>query len=112
MTGSLAESLVLLNSYEYFAKARRTAALERLNHRSRYQRGWSDCYGHILVATGRAEVCVDPVMHIWDNAPLLPILQEAGGTYTDWKGNATISGGDGISTNRHVFDEVMRVVRE
>jgi fructose-1,6-bisphosphatase/inositol monophosphatase family enzyme len=107
----LADGLLLLNSYEYFVKGKRTAAHDRLLQSARQQRGWGDCYGHILVATGRAEACVDPMMNPWDNAPLLPILQEAGGTFTDWQGKATIHGGDGISTNGKVFDEVMRVVR-
>jgi histidinol phosphatase-like enzyme (inositol monophosphatase family) len=107
----LADGLLLLNSYEYFEKGKRTAAHDRLLRTARQQRGWGDCYGHILVATGRAEVCVDPMMNPWDNAPLLPILQEAGGTFTDWQGKATIHGGDGISTNGKVFDEVMRVVQ-
>jgi histidinol phosphatase-like enzyme (inositol monophosphatase family) len=106
----LAEGLLLLNSYEYFVKGKRVPAHDRLLRAARHQRGWGDCYGHILVATGRAEVCVDPMMNPWDNAPLLPILQEAGGTFTDWRGKATIHGGDGISTNGAVFDEVMREV--
>jgi histidinol phosphatase-like enzyme (inositol monophosphatase family) len=108
----LADGLLLVNSYEYFQKAKRTAAHDRLLQASRHQRGWGDCYGHILVATGRAEACVDPMMNPWDNAPLLPIVQEAGGTFTDWQGKATIHGGDGISTNGKVFDEVMRTVRQ
>jgi histidinol-phosphatase len=107
----LADGLLLLNSYEYFVKGKRNAAHDRLLQSARQQRGWGDCYGHILVATGRAEACVDPMMNPWDNAPLLPILQEAGGTFTDWQGRATIHGGDGISTNGKVFDEVMEVVR-
>jgi histidinol phosphatase-like enzyme (inositol monophosphatase family) len=106
----LAEGLLLLNSYEYFVKGSRADAHDRLLRAARQHRGWGDCYGHILVATGRAEACVDPMMHPWDNAPLLPILQEAGGTFTDWHGRATIHGGDGISTNGKVFDEIMRVV--
>jgi histidinol-phosphatase len=107
----LADGLLLLNSYEYFVKGKRTAAHDRLLQAARSQRGWGDCYGHILVATGRAEACVDPMMNPWDNAALLPIVQEAGGTFTDWQGKATIHGGDGISTNGKVFDELMRVVR-
>jgi histidinol phosphatase-like enzyme (inositol monophosphatase family) len=110
VVASLAESLVLTNSYEYFAKTGRTAACERLLQSARYSRGWGDCYGHLLVATGRAEVCVDPQMNIWDNAPLLPILAEAGGTFTDWKGQATIRGGDGISSNGKVLAEVLHVL--
>ena len=108
---TLAESLLCVTSFEYFYTSHRVAAHDRLLQAARHQRGWGDCYGHILVATGRADLCVDPVMNLWDNAPLLPILTEAGGTFTDWKGRATIYGGDGISTNGKVFDEVMRIVR-
>jgi fructose-1,6-bisphosphatase/inositol monophosphatase family enzyme len=75
-------------------------------------RSWGDCYGHILVATGRAEVMLDPVMSIWDCAALLPILLEAGGTFTDWQGRPTIRGGDAISTNGRLLDQVMHVVKK
>lgn len=49
------------------------------------QRGWGDCYGHCLVATGRSDIMLDPRMNPWDCAALIPILQEAGGRFTDWK---------------------------
>jgi fructose-1,6-bisphosphatase/inositol monophosphatase family enzyme len=75
-------------------------------------RSWGDCYGHILVATGRAEVMLDPVMNVWDCAALMPIVQEAGGTFTDWGGRPTIRGGSAISTNGRLFDQVMRMVGE
>jgi fructose-1,6-bisphosphatase/inositol monophosphatase family enzyme len=55
---------------------------------------------------------LDPVMNIWDCAALLPILLEAGGTFTDWEGRLTIRGGNAISTNARLFDQVMQVVRE
>jgi histidinol-phosphatase len=63
----------------------------------RIARGWGDCYGHVLVATGRAEIAIDPLMSPWDIAALIPILREAGGTCTDWKGQETTTGGDGVS---------------
>ena len=76
------------------------------------RRTWGDCYGHILVATGRADIMLDPIMNVWDCAPLLPILEEAGGTFTDWNGNPTIGGGNAISTNGKLFTEVMKVIRK
>ncbi len=72
---------------------------ERLKKKAGAIRGYSDCYGHILVATGRAEVMLDPVMNLWDNAALLPIVEEAGGSFTDWSGRRAIDGGSAISTN-------------
>ncbi len=41
-------------------------------------RGWGDCYGHVLVASGRADAMIDTAMKPWDNAALVPILREAG----------------------------------
>ena len=52
-------------------------------------------------------------MSVWDTAPLLPILQEAGGHFLDWTGQATIRGGNGISVNgNHLKNELMQIVAE
>ena len=64
-----------------------------------------------MVATGRAELMVDPVAAVWDLAPLLPILEEAGGTFTDWQGRRTIHSGQAIATNGLVLDEVLAIVQ-
>jgi histidinol-phosphatase len=71
------------------------------------QRGWGDCYGHCLVATGRADIMLDPRMNPWDCAALIPILQEAGGRFTDWRGRAVIDGGDAVSSNGALHQEVL-----
>ncbi len=62
-------------------------------------RTWGDCYGYLLVATGRAEIMVDDIVNPWDAAALKPIIEEAGGVFTDWHGKATAFGGDLIATN-------------
>ena len=74
-------------------------------------RTWGDCYGYLLVATGRAEVMVDPIMNVWDTAAVQPIVIEAGGTFTDWQGQPTIYGGEAIATNGQVLDEVLAITR-
>jgi histidinol phosphatase-like enzyme (inositol monophosphatase family) len=104
------EALLLSTSATRYDDYGRQHIFERLTRSAGLFRTWGDCYGYIMVATGRAEVMIDPTMNIWDAAPLLPILQEAGGTFTDWKGNATIEGGEGIATNGLLFDDVMRMV--
>jgi histidinol-phosphatase len=75
-------------------------------HATSVQRGWGDCYGHCLVATGRLDIMLDPVMNPWDCSALIPILREAGGTFTDWTGAMTTEGGDAFSTNGHLFEAV------
>jgi histidinol-phosphatase len=54
---------------------------------------------------------LDPVMNLWDCAALLPIIEEAGGTFTDWRGARTAAGGNSIATNGLLFDEVMSAIR-
>ena len=84
------------------------AALDGFTDDYRLSRGWADCYGHMLVATGRAEVMVDPVMSLWDAAALLPILKEAGGHFVTWAGEERADGGDGISVNAPLKPDVLR----
>ena len=62
-------------------------------------RSWGDCYGYVLLATGRAEVMVDPIMNPWDSAAVAPIVTEAGGVFTDWQGRPTPWGADAVATN-------------
>ena len=82
----------------------------QLQATARLARTWGDGYGYMMVATGRAEVMIDPVMNLWDVASLKPIIEEAGGTFTDWKGQATIHSGEAIASNGLVTGEVMAIV--
>jgi histidinol-phosphatase len=107
----LSAGLFLTSDVRGFAEIGQADAYTRLQNAARIARTWGDCYGYVLVATGRAEVMVDPKMNVWDCAALQPILEEAGGTFTDWAGTSTIHGGNGIATNGKILDEVMRLVR-
>ena len=110
-TSSLSQALLLATNFRECTRHGFGRAAELLQERARSCRTWGDCYGYVLVATGRADVMLDPVMNLWDCAPLLPIMEEAGGTFTDWRGVRTIDGGNSIATNRLLFDEVMSLVR-
>lgn len=108
---SLGSSLVVATSAFGYGEHGKAEAFERIVEAAGMFRTWGDCYGYVLVATGRAEVALDPIMNLWDAAALLPIMQEAGGTYTDWQGNPTIEAGEGIGTNGHVLPEVLSLIR-
>jgi histidinol phosphatase-like enzyme (inositol monophosphatase family) len=108
-TASLEEALLLATDFGACAQYGFGPAAAELESRAKARRTWGDCYGHVLVATGRADVMLDPVMNVWDCAALAPIVEEAGGTFTDWKGNRSITGGNAISTNRVLYAEVMKV---
>lgn len=108
----LGESLFCTTSVTEFVLTNRLDAYEALRARCKLARGWGDCYGYVLIATGRAEVMVEPRLNLWDMAPLPVILEEAGGTFTDWKGKPTIHSGEGMATNGHVLEQVLAITRE
>lgn len=111
-TATLDSALLLATNFSASKQNKFGPALEDLRQSARTSRTWGDCYGHMLVATGRADVMLDPVMNIWDCAALLPIIEAAGGRFTDWNGRRTIDGGNAVSTNSGLFDEVMETIRK
>lgn len=78
----------------------------RLTGACAWTRTWGDCYGHVLVATGRAEGIVDPKLAVWDAAPLVPIVEEAGGRFTTFDGSPWY-GGPGAATNAIVTNTAL-----
>ena len=108
----LSESLLACTDVASMAKHGRAAAYARLAAASKLQRTWGDAYGYVLVATGRAEVMLDPITALWDCAALLPVVTEAGGTFTDWSGTPTIHAAEAIGTNGLVLDELLALVGE
>ena len=89
----------------------RQQAIERLARHTAIARTWGDCYGYLLVATGRAEAMLDTRMSDWDSAALFPIIQEAGGVFTDWDGRPTGLGGSAVATNTLLSAELRALLR-
>ena len=107
----LSEALFCFTTVQGFTRIGRPDTFEALVSAAQLARGWGDCYGHILVATGRADVMVDPLMNVWDAAALIPIVQEAGGHFMDWNGDATAYSGNGISVNAALREKVLSITR-
>jgi histidinol phosphatase-like enzyme (inositol monophosphatase family) len=105
--GRLEGALVLTTDVERILSRPTGPGWRRLQQAASFSRTWGDCYGHCLVATGRAEVMVDPVLTAWDAGPFMTILTEAGGRFTDLGGSATIHGGSAVSSNGRLHDEVL-----
>lgn len=108
----LSDALLMTTDIPNIYRAGYGPGYDRASAVARLRRGWGDAYGHAMVATGRAEVMLDPFMEVWDSAALVPILLEAGGTFTDWKGNTTARGGSAISTNGKVCAELMGLLKQ
>jgi histidinol phosphatase-like enzyme (inositol monophosphatase family) len=110
----LSESLLLTTEVRTFTEGRPRDAMhvfQFLERATRLARTWGDGYGYLMVATGRAEVMIDPELDIWDLAALQPVIEEAGGTFCDWQGHGTVHSRDAIATNGLVTEEVLAITR-
>jgi len=107
----LEDALFLTSEVKTWVEEDRQDAYHRLQATARLSRTWGDCYGYLMVATGRAEVMVDPAVALWDVAALPPIITEAGGRFTDWRDRPTIHSSEGVATNGHIHQQVMDVLR-
>lgn len=102
------EALILDGSGTTMERLGYGNAWATLRSKAKLHRGWGDCYGHLLVATGRAEVMADPIVSIWDVAPFGIILPEAGGKFSAFSGNDSINEQSGISSNGIFHDEIVK----
>jgi histidinol-phosphatase len=107
----LDRGVVCFTTYRNFKKYKRMRAWQRIQAASYMIRGWSDAYGYLLVATGRAEAMLDPVMAVWDCGPFPVILREAGGYFGSWDGREGHTFGEGLACNATIKDQLLALVR-
>ena len=107
----LSQARISATCTKLFEQQGRLGAFDRLRTACLTDRGWADAYGYACLATGRVDVVLDPIMHIWDNAALLPVVTEAGGTFTDWQGNPTHAAPEALATNGALLDPVLDTLR-
>jgi histidinol-phosphatase len=107
----LSDGVFLFSQGDSFSERGAPEAYSELERAAYITRSWGDGYGYLLVATGRTDVIVDPIMNLWDAAPMLPVLQEAGGSFTDWQGLPTVLHGEGVGCSQRVREEVLAVTR-
>ena len=104
--GRLADAYVGFTDAGSFARHGRAGAWRRVQAATAFQAGWGDAYGHALVAAGRLDVMLDPVMNAWDCGPFPVLLREAGGRFADWRGVETIHGGEALSVPEALWPEL------
>ena len=110
-TATLAEALLLTSNIPSPSQKDAEAEFWMLYGLAKETRSWGDCYGHYLVAAGWADVLIDLYMGLTDNAPLMLIITEAGGTYTNYSGDSDPYASKVIITNGYLFDEVLANLR-
>jgi histidinol-phosphatase len=109
----LADGLVCSSDFVSFTRnagGGGDAARARIEQACRIARTWGDGYGYLLVATGRADAMIDPLLNPWDAAAVETVVTQAGGRFSDWHGRPRIDSGDGVATNGVMHDEVLALL--
>jgi histidinol-phosphatase len=106
----LDEAAILTGDVESWYGTEMDARLRRLESLGRRRRGFGDFWGHMLVARGSAELMVEPHLAVWDYAPLVPIVEEAGGRVTQVDGSPPAHGGSLLSTNGALHAETVAIL--
>jgi histidinol-phosphatase len=87
---SFEEACILSGTVNTFEQMDQGAAFAKLRENALLYRGWGDAFGYYQVACGRAEVMVDPIVSVWDVAPMPVIFAEAGGQFSDLQGTLSL----------------------
>ncbi|KAB2880933.1 histidinol-phosphatase [bacterium] len=106
----LKDAVVLVTDMTQAYDHPKAECYDAIQRGSKFVRTWGDCYGHMLVAAGRAEIMLDPKMHLWDVAALKPIIEEAGGKFFDWNGTNGLYIDDALACNAELEHEVVELL--
>jgi myo-inositol-1(or 4)-monophosphatase len=107
---TIGDAMLLATDHWDIFKYHNGPAFERLSRQARLYRGWGDCHGYFQLATGGADIMLDPVLKIWDIMSFIPIIEGAGGRITDWQGNTPIGATSIVATAGSIHDEVLRAL--
>jgi histidinol phosphatase-like enzyme (inositol monophosphatase family) len=102
----LSKAIILTTDHLNIEKHQNIQKFEELIHKTKLYRQWGDCYGYYLVATGFADIMIDPIMSVWDMMALIPVIRGAGGTITDYQGNDPVHGASIIATGGKIHKQV------
>jgi histidinol-phosphatase len=108
----LADAQLSFGGFEEWQQTGRFDALLALASKCWRTRGFGDFWQYMLVAEGSAEICADPTVSEWDLAAPMLVVQEAGGTFTDFTGTATAAGGSGLASNGLLHEAALSLLTE
>jgi len=104
---NLSKTVLLTTDHLNIEKYQNISKFNNLLKKVKLYRNWGDCYGYYLLATGYADIMIDPIMSAWDLLPLIPIINGAGGVITDYQGNDAIKGKSAVASSIQIHKEVI-----
>lgn len=109
---SLSEATLLNTDILLVEHYRNITGFERLIHKVKLFRTWGDCYAYYLVATGWADIAVDPIMEVWDIQALIPIIRGAGGIITAWDGSDPVNANSTVAASPALHKQVIEELNQ
>lgn len=108
----LEEAVLLTTDHLGIEEYQNLDKFENLMRKVKMYRQWGDCYGYYLVATGFAQIMIDPIMSVWDSMALIPIINGAGGVITDYQGDDPVKGNSIIASVPSLHKEVIEILNK
>jgi myo-inositol-1(or 4)-monophosphatase len=106
------QATLLTTDHLNIGKYQNQNKFDELTEKVKLYRNWGDCYGYYLIATGFADIMVDPIMSVWDSMSLIPIINGAGGIITDYQGKDPVVGSSIVASNKEIHSEVIKLLNE
>jgi len=106
----LQRATLLASDHLMFGEYQNQDAFERLIRKVKMYRMWGDCYGYYLIATGYADIMIDPIMSVWDSMALIPVIRGAGGIITDYKGGDPVKGNSTVAAPKSIHEKVIEIL--
>lgn len=107
---SVNQATILTTDHLNIGKYQNQKKFDELTKMVKLYRNWGDCYGYYLLATGFADIMIDPIMSLWDSMALIPIINGAGGKITDYQGNDPVKGNSIVASNKNIHLEVIKIL--
>jgi histidinol-phosphatase len=108
----ISRAVLLTTDHFNIEKHQNLQKFEMLARQVKLYRQWGDCYGYYLLATGFADIMIDPIMSFWDTMALIPIIKGAGGTITDYQGNDSVLGNSIVAASPSIHSQVIKILNE
>ena len=106
----LSDAVLLTTDHLNIGRYQSQKKFDELIKKVKLYRNWGDCYGYYLVATGFADIMIDPIMNVWDSMALIPIIKGAGGIITDYKGSNPVNGNSIVASTAVIHSQVIKIL--
>jgi myo-inositol-1(or 4)-monophosphatase len=108
----LGQAIFTTTAPELYRSPAEKEVLRRLSGATRLTRYGGDAYFFCVLAAGQTDLALDAHMEPYDIAPLIPIIEGAGGIVTTWEQGPAAKGGNVIAASTPpLHEEALALIR-